>query len=122
MCILKSTTCSIFQQYEKEGWTPQYIHQKIDEYIADLPLRDEFIYQRKFKEFKQGDLKKDKIEEETERMEKLRAAVDLFEPFQQMMRRRNRYDFDDMINWVIKAFEENRLLLSVTGAIFIRAG
>ncbi|WP_407525389.1 ATP-dependent DNA helicase [Lacibacter sp. MH-610] len=102
----------LFSNMKKEGWTPQYIHQKIDEYIADLPLRDEFIYQRKFKEFKQGDLKKDKIEEETERMEKLRAAVDLFEPFQQMMRRRNRYDFDDMINWVIKAFEENRLLLS----------
>lgn len=102
----------LFSNMKKEGWTPQYIHQKIDEYIADLPLRDEFIYQRKYKEFKQGDLKKDKIEEETERMEKLRAAVDLFEPFQQMMRRRNRYDFDDMINWVIKAFEENRLLLS----------
>jgi DNA helicase-2/ATP-dependent DNA helicase PcrA len=102
----------LFSNMKKEGWTPQYIHQKIDEYIADLPLRDEFIYQRKYKEFKQGDLKRDKIEEETERMEKLRAAVDLFEPFQQMMRRRNRYDFDDMINWVIKAFEENRLLLS----------
>jgi DNA helicase-2/ATP-dependent DNA helicase PcrA len=28
------------------------------------------------------------------------------------MRRRNRYDFDDMINWVIKAFEENPTLLS----------
>jgi DNA helicase-2/ATP-dependent DNA helicase PcrA len=102
----------LFSNMKKEGWTPPYIHQKIDEYIADLPLRDEFIYQRKYKEFKPGDLKKDKIEEETERMEKLRAAVDLFEPFQQMMRRRNRYDFDDMINWVIKAFEENRLLLS----------
>lgn len=29
-----------------------------------------------------------------------------------MMRKRNRYDFDDMINWVIKAFEENKNLLS----------
>jgi len=28
------------------------------------------------------------------------------------MRTRNRYDFDDMINWVIKAFEENQSLLS----------
>lgn len=102
----------LFSNMKKEGWTPQYIHQKIDEYIADLPLRDEFIAKKASGSFKKGDVRTDKIEVEVERMEKLRAAVDLFEPFQQMMRRRNRYDFDDMINWVIKAFEENRLLLS----------
>ncbi len=102
----------LFSNMKKEGWTPQFIHQKIDAYIADLPNRDEFVYKRKYKEFNAGDLKKDKIEEEKEKMEKLRAAVDLFEPFQQMMRRRNRYDFDDMINWVIKAFEENKNLLA----------
>ena len=44
-------------------------------------------------------------------MEKLRAAVNEFENFQQLMRSKNRYDFDDMINWVIKAFEENPNLL-----------
>ncbi len=74
--------------------------------------RDEFIYKRKYKEFNAGDLKKDKIEEEKEKMEKLRAAVNEFERFQQLMRKRNRYDFDDMINWVIKAFEENKNLLA----------
>ena len=37
-------------------------------------------------------------------MEKLRAAVDEFDRFQQLMRQKNRYDFDDMINWVIRAF------------------
>ena len=67
---------------------------------------------KKFKEFNPGDLKKDKIEEEIERKEKLRAAVNEFERFQQMMRKRNRYDFDDMINWVIRAFEENKNLLA----------
>jgi DNA helicase II / ATP-dependent DNA helicase PcrA len=42
----------------------------------------------------------------------LRAAVNEFDRFQQLMRNRNRYDFDDMINWVIKAFEENKNLLA----------
>jgi len=42
----------------------------------------------------------------------LRAAVGEFSRFQDLMRRRNRYDFDDMINWVIKAFEENKNLLA----------
>ena len=44
-------------------------------------------------------------------MEKLRAAVNEFDNFQQLMRKNNLYDFDDMINWVIKAFEENPNLL-----------
>lgn len=103
---------SLFSTMKREGWTPEFINQKIDEYIAGLPTRDEFIYKRKYKEFNAGDLKKDKIEEVTERMEKLRAAVGEFEKFQQLMRRKNRYDFDDMINWVIKAFEENKNLLA----------
>lgn len=103
---------SLFSTMKKEGWTAAFISQKIDEYLADLPTRDEFIYKRKYKEFNAGDLKKDKIEEEKEKMEKLRAAVNEFDRFQQLLRKRNRYDFDDMINWVIKAFEENKNLLA----------
>ena len=102
----------LFSAMKREGWTPPYINEKIDEYIADIAARDEFVYKRKFKEFNAGDPKKDKIEEEKERKEKLRAAVNEFDRFQQMMRKRNRYDFDDMINWVIKAFEENKNLLA----------
>ena len=102
----------LFSTMKREGWTPAHINQKIDEYIADLPNRDDFVYKRKFKEFNPGDLKKDKIEEEKEKKEKLRAAVNEFERFQQMMRKKDRYDFDDMINWVIKAFEENKTLLA----------
>jgi DNA helicase-2/ATP-dependent DNA helicase PcrA len=103
---------SLFSNMKKEGWTSSYINQKIDEYLADLPTRDEFIYKRKYKEFNAGDLKADKIQEEQERMEKLRAAVGEFDHFQQLMRKKNRYDFDDMINWVIKAFRENNNLLA----------
>ncbi|HNJ96243.1 MAG TPA: ATP-dependent helicase, partial [Ferruginibacter sp.] len=103
---------NLFSAMKKEGWQPHYISQKIDEYMADLPNRDEYIAKRAVKEFKKGDVRTDKIEEEKEKMEKLRAAVHEFDQYQELMRRRNRYDFDDMINWVIRAFEENRNLLS----------
>ncbi|MBL7743932.1 MAG: ATP-dependent helicase [Chitinophagaceae bacterium] len=103
---------SLFSAMKKEGWTPAFISQRIDEYVADLPNRDEFVYKRKYKEFNPGDLKRDKIEEEKEKMGKLRAAVNEFDRFQQLMRKKNRYDFDDMINWVINAFEENKNLLA----------
>ena len=45
-------------------------------------------------------------------MQKLKAAVNEFDNYQQLMRKKNRYDFDDMINWVIKAFEENANILA----------
>src|SRR4030095_13180471 len=102
----------LFSAMKREGWTPGYINERIDEYITSLTTRDDFIYKRKFKECNAGDLKKDKIEEEKERKEKLRAAVNEFDRFQQMMAEKKRYDFDDMINWVIKAFEENKNLLA----------
>ncbi|MGG9970657.1 ATP-dependent DNA helicase [Ferruginibacter sp. SUN002] len=103
---------SLFSSMKREGWTPEYINQKIDEYIADLPNRDEYVAKRAVKEFKKGDVRTDKIEEEKEKMEKLRAAVNEFENYQSLMRKRNRYDFDDMINWVIRVFEENKIVLA----------
>ena len=103
---------NLFSTMKKEGWTPEYINRKIDEYLASLPEREEFVYKRKYKEFQPGDLKKDKIEEVQEKMTKFRAAVNEFDHYQLMMRKRNRYDFADMINWVIRAFEENKNLLA----------
>ena len=106
-----SNLYALFSTMKREGWSPEFINQRIDEYLLSLPTRSEFIARRATTEFKVGDLRTDKIAEETEKMEKLRAAVNEFENFQQLMRGRNRYDFDDMINWVIKAFEENKNLL-----------
>jgi len=103
---------NLFSTMKREGWAPELITAKIDQYLESLPYRDEYIAKRATKEFKKGDVRTDKIEEEKERMNKLRAAVGEFSNFQQLMRRRDRYDFDDMINWVIRAFEENKPLLA----------
>lgn len=102
----------LFSTMKREGWTPDFINRKIDEYLNDIPNREEFVYKKAYKQFKAGDLKQNKIDEVKEKMEKLRAAVNEFDRFQQLMRSRNRYDFDDMINWVIKAFEENKTMLA----------
>jgi DNA helicase-2/ATP-dependent DNA helicase PcrA len=103
---------NLFSTMKREGWTPEFINEKIDEYLDGLPLKDEYIAKRATKEFKKGDTRTDKIAEEKERMNKLRAAVGEFNPFQELMRHRNRYDFDDMINWVIRVFVENKALLA----------
>lgn len=102
----------LFSSMKREGWAPGYLNERIDAYIADLPMRDEFRYKKKYKQFNAGDLKEEAIKEAVDKAEKLRAAVNEFENFQIIMRKNNRYDFDDMINWVIKAFEENTNLLA----------
>ena len=88
---------NLFSSMKREGWTPTFINKKIDEYITDLPTRDEYIAKRATGNFKKGDLRTDKIEEEKEKTEKLRAAVNEFDNYQTLMRKKNRYDFDDMI-------------------------
>ena len=102
---------NLFQTMKKENWTADFIIHKIDEYIDDLPNREEFIYKRKQGEFKKGDLKKAKIMEEQHRMEKLRQAVKLFFRYKELMHDMRRYDYADMILWVINAFEKHPALL-----------
>ena len=102
----------LFSTMKREGWTPAFIEEKINLYVADLPNRDAFIAKRATREFRKGDTRTDKIEVEKDRMRRLAAAVNEFDNYQALMRRHNRYDFDDMINWVIRAFEENKQLLS----------
>ncbi len=103
---------NLFSSMKREGWTPAFINQKIDDYINDLARRDEYVAKRATKEFKKGDVRTDKITEEIEKVEKLRAAVNEFDNYQNLMRKKNRYDFDDMINWVIKVFEEHNNVLT----------
>ena len=103
---------SLFSTMKKEGWTPAYLNGCIDEYLKELPTNDEHIYQNnRAGKWSKGDLKPSYYEE-IEKMEKLRAAVNEFDRFCAMMKKINRYDFEDMINWVLKVFNENSNLLA----------
>ena len=107
-----SNLAKLFSAIKKEGWTSQYLIERIDAYIQEIPFRDEFIYKRKYKQFEAGALKQGLVDVELEKMSKLKAAVNCFDIYQELMKSHNRYDFDDMINWVLKAFNENKNLLA----------
>jgi DNA helicase II / ATP-dependent DNA helicase PcrA len=102
---------NLYSRYKKENWSVEFLNSKIDAYIKDLPTRDEFIYKVNSKNFKKGDLKTGAIQEVTEKMEKLREAVNLYPKYEAMMREKRRYTFDDMILWVLRAFEDNNNIL-----------
>ncbi|MEJ7674672.1 MAG: hypothetical protein WKF59_18725 [Chitinophagaceae bacterium] len=44
-CEIYSLT-KLFSTMKNEGWVPAFINQKIDEYLKDLPTRDEYFYKR----------------------------------------------------------------------------
>ncbi len=102
---------ALYSLIKKEAWTTTYLNERIDAYLAELPTKEGFFYKRKYKEFNAGDPKPAAIKEETTRMEQLRAAVDLYPRYNQLMANAGRYNFDDMILWVLDAFTNNEDML-----------
>ena len=101
----------LFDLMKRENLRPNDIATAIDEYLGDLPSREEYIYKRASKNFKKGDVKQDQIDEETRRMNITRAASELFDTYEDLMKETGRYDFNDMIIWVLDAFQKNPALL-----------
>lgn len=102
---------NLFQMMKAEGWAPEHVQEAIDRYLASLPEREEFVYKINRGHIRKGDLKQAQIEDAQARMERLRAAADLFPRYQQAMARLRRYDYDDMILWVLEAFHKHEALL-----------
>lgn len=98
----------LFKTIKTEDWSQKQINDAIDTYIASLEHRPEFLYARGTLK---GKLKEGQYAEEVARMEKLRQAAMLYPDYQQHLQRLKRYDFDDMILWVIGAFAKNENLL-----------
>lgn len=98
----------VFATMKKENWNATTVCQEIATYIADLPNRETFQYVIKGRK---GEPRTSKIREEKEKMERLKAASMLYEQYQSALRQKKRYDYDDMILWVIEAFAKNENLL-----------
>ncbi|MDB5137530.1 MAG: ATP-dependent helicase [Mucilaginibacter sp.] len=103
----------LFSTMKKEDWNKETIGAAVAEYLEDIHLREGFFYKRgnATKGIKIGDPHQDKIEKARDSMAKLLAAVSEYEHFDMKMKDRSRYDYDDMIIWVLKAFRENEEML-----------
>ena len=109
--FFESQLYELFKQIKSEGWTVEHVHSNINTYLENLADDPSFVYQRNTPSAKKGDLKEWKIKEATEKMDRLRAAVDLYPKYVDLMDEKRRYDFDDMILWVLDAFEKHESLL-----------
>ncbi len=104
---------SLFSTMKRENWDHAMIEKAVQEYIDDLPNREEFIYKRAnpARGISIGDPKQKDIDAAMELMKKLLVAVGEYQRYDAKMKAKGRYDYDDMIMWVLKAFRENEEML-----------
>jgi DNA helicase-2/ATP-dependent DNA helicase PcrA len=104
---------SLFSTMKRENWDNEMITKAVHEYVEDLPNREAFIYKRPnaAKGIKAGDPKQKDIDAAKDMMEKLLVAVGEYQQYDAKMKASGRYDYDDMIIWVLKAFNENEEIL-----------
>lgn len=101
----------LFSTMKKEGWPPGFVLKKSDEFLRGLSSNSDYIYQRNSKHFKKGEPKTAQIEDAKEKIERLKSAADLFPKYLSAMERAARYEYEDMLLWVARAFEKNEALL-----------
>ena len=102
---------SLFADMKKEDWNGQQIGEWCDKAIEDNKSNPKYIYKRKTKDKMPGDLKNEYFQE-VERLEKTKAAAGMFARFNELMTQRGWYDYNDMILWVLRAFQKDRELLA----------
>jgi len=106
---------NLFQDMKKESWSAAYIEQEIDNYLEDSKTNPDFLYKRKSTHkgvaYEKGDLNPNKYEPIVEKMEDLRAAIGIFQNYEKLLQEKGRYDYNDMILWVLNEFKKNEQLL-----------
>jgi DNA helicase-2/ATP-dependent DNA helicase PcrA len=101
----------LFAAMKKEGWTPGHVLRTTDEFLDGLPDNPDYLYQRNNKYGKKGEPKEAKLRETREKMALLRAAADLYPTYQHALERAGLYEYEDMILWVLRAFDQHESLL-----------
>lgn len=100
-----------FDDMKRENWSSDRMKEEVRNYLDLLPADERFIYKRNSGIYKKGDIKQKALDEEMEKMKKAEAAADLFDVYNRKLNDAGRYDFADMILWVIDAFRKHSWLL-----------
>ena len=106
---------NLFSIMKKENWDAKHIQDASNIYLQNLPNKEEYIYKRgnKKKGIEIGDVKKALIDKEVDKMKLLVAAAKLLDKYNEMLKASERYDFSDMIHWVLDAWtNDDDFLLS----------
>ena len=107
----------LFVLMKKENISAEEMQNTIAKFIEEKKDSDEFLAKRKAtnkksgKTYAKGDFRDDWFDAFSKKHEILSAAVDQYETFLKLMHKYERYDYEDMILWVINAFRDNEDIL-----------
>ena len=107
---------NLFDLMKKENIEPQDFLAIIDTHLQEQKESDAFIAKRKTTlkngtTYEKGDFRDDWYATFAQKFEETKAAIQQFDKLNQVLDKKERYDFHDMILWVLKAFRENEYLL-----------
>ncbi len=98
----------IFSKMKQENWSADFLQEKTLEHIHFLETDESSISS---KGPTKGQIKKTVLKD-IESYRKSSDAIRLFDEYKKLMIENHRYDFDDMINWVIEMFRDNPDILA----------
>lgn len=105
---------NLFATMKQEKWSADDIKEAylIHERNVNDPATSSFIWKINKGIYKKGDINPRLVDEELKKYERLLAAVDELENYKLEMGKRERFDYQDMILWVIEKFQTHDELLA----------
>ena len=101
-----------FGTFKKENLSSDQLIKNCDALIKDLENDESLRYTTNRKgKWEKGDLKVNDYNKAKKKLEKIKESALLFSAYTQKMQEMQRYDFDDMILWVLEAFDKHPDLL-----------
>ena len=105
----------LFELMKKENISTGEFLEIIDREISQKKDSEEYIAKRKStrkgKTYEKGDFRDDYFNEYVSKYDELKAAIHQYENYQKIMLEHERYDYHDMILWVLDAFRKDAFLL-----------
>lgn len=95
---------------KREHVSPEKFRELIPEEKKRLEADPDNLYQRKYKDFAPGDWKPHKREQIDRKVEKMEEFSRLWEAYEDAMKKRGGYDFDDLIDWVTEVLGKDEAL------------
>ena len=102
----------LFNIMKMENYSSSEIVEEAETYTQTIQNSEEYRLKRDSKNGNKGDLNATFYAEQ-KKMEVLKAAALLFDAYQNKLKQRKRYDYNDMILWVLKIFKDHEEVLRV---------
>lgn len=103
---------TMFTKFKEENVDYQKVKNMGEVEIASMKNDSNYTYQKSGKGYKKGDFKEKLFNKDKARIEKVIEASRLLGIYEKLKREQQRYDYLDMILWVLKAFNQDEQLLA----------